>query len=69
MVGFNHVREFCNSMLVMHEFHFEEIVFLKYVTYLYLSKFLMNFCEIHSLNFHLEDSGGAKWKFNFFPTL
>jgi hypothetical protein len=26
----------------------------------------MKFSEIHSLNFHLEDFGGAKWKFDFF---
>ena len=43
--------------------------FLK-IHHVFLSlKFLMKFSEIHSLNFHLEDSGGAKWKLNFFPTL
>jgi len=50
-------------MLVVREFHFGEIDFEKYVTYFYLSKFLMKFSEIRSLNFHLAPCGGAKWKF------
>jgi hypothetical protein len=50
----------------VREFHFGEIDFQKYVTYFYLSKFLLKFSEIHSLNFHLAPPQGAKWKFSEF---
>jgi len=67
-----HLRE-CPGILQFNASHaripLRRNQFLK-IHHVFLSlKFLMKFSEIHSLNFHLEDSGGAKWKLNFFPTL